>query len=95
METGESLFPSKSARSGAQFLGSEARSADSSTHGVGSTLHLSFSEEVDVETVSGDSPPHSPQYEELLKVVTHAVAKLNIDLPSKKTSEPQKSKLDE
>ncbi len=47
----------------------------------------------DVE--SDDSPPQSPLYEELLEVVTRAVAKLNIDWPAKKQAELQKSKLDE
>ncbi|KAL0187594.1 hypothetical protein M9458_014693, partial [Cirrhinus mrigala] len=37
----------------------------------------------------------SPQYEELLEVVTRAVAKLNIDWPAEKQAEPQQSKLDE
>lgn len=95
METGESLSPSTSARSGAQSLESEARSAVPSTQGEGSTLRLSSSEEVDVESVDRDSPPHSPRYEELLEVVTRAVAKLSLDWPAEKTTEPQKSKLDE
>ncbi len=59
------------------------------------TICLSSSEEVDVVSVDEDSPPQSPQYEELLEVVTRAVAKLNIDWPAKKQTEPQKSKLDE
>ncbi len=45
--------------------------------------------------VDEDSPPQSPQYEELLEVVTRAVAKLDIDWPAEKKSEPQKSRLDE
>ncbi len=50
-----------------------------------------------METVdeAGDSPLLSPQYEELLEVVTRTVAKLNIDWPAEKQAEPQKSKLDE
>ncbi len=48
-----------------------------------------------MESVKEDSPPQSPQYEELLEVVTHAVAKLNVDCPAEKQAEPQKSKLDE
>ena len=96
METGQSLSPSTSARSGTQSLESEARSAVPSTQGEGSTLRLSSSEEeVDVESLDRDSPPHSPQYEELLEVVTRAVAKLNIDWPTEKAAEPQRSKLDE
>ncbi|KAL0196189.1 hypothetical protein M9458_009761, partial [Cirrhinus mrigala] len=59
------------------------------------TLHLSSSEEVDVETVDEVSAPQFPQYEELLEVVTRAVAKLNIDWPAEPQVEPQKSKLDE
>ena len=79
----------------AQTLGSEARSSVSSPQGEESTLHLFSSEEVDVETVAGDSPPLSPQYEELLEVVTRAVDKLKIEWPAEKHTEPQKSKLDE
>ncbi len=90
METGESLSSSSPARSTAHSLGSEARSAQ----GAGSALLLSSSEEVDAESVE-NSPPQSPQYEELLEVVTRAVAKLNIDWPTEKQAEPQKSKLDE
>ncbi len=37
----------------------------------------------------------SPQYEDLLEVVTRTVAKLNIDWPTEKQTEPQRSKLDE
>ncbi len=94
MKTGESLSSSSPARSTARSLGSEVRSAVSSPRGVGSALLLSSSKEVDVESVE-DSPPQSPQYEELLEVVTCAVAKLNIDWPAEKLAEPQKSKLDE
>ncbi|KAL0173005.1 hypothetical protein M9458_033316, partial [Cirrhinus mrigala] len=51
--------------------------------------------EVDVETVDEVSAPQFPQYEELLEVVTRAVAKLNIDWPAEPQVEPQKSKPDE
>ncbi len=94
METGGSLSSSSPARSTARSLGSEARSAVSSPRGAGSALLLSSSEEVDVESVEY-SPLQSPQYEELLEVVTRAVAKLNIDWPAEKQAKPQKSKLDE
>ena len=77
METGPSLSPSSPSRSSVPSLGSEARSAVSSPRGADSALHLSSSEEVDVESV--DPEPQSPQYEELLEVVSHAVAKLSID----------------
>ncbi|KAL0160072.1 hypothetical protein M9458_043797, partial [Cirrhinus mrigala] len=39
--------------------------------------------------------PQSVQYEELLEVVTRAVAKLNIDWPAEEKAAPQKSKRDE
>ncbi len=42
-----------------------------------------------------DSPPQSPQYEELLEVVTHAVDKLSIGWLAEKQAELQKSELDE
>ncbi|KAL0173474.1 hypothetical protein M9458_029442, partial [Cirrhinus mrigala] len=95
METGDPLSPASPTRSAAHSQGSEARSAVSSPRGTGSTLHLSSSEEVDVETVEEVSTPQFPQYEELLEVVTRAVAKLNIDWPAEPQVEPQKSKLDE
>lgn len=47
-------------------------------------LTLSSSEEVDMESVDRDSPPHSPQYEEFLEVVTRGVAKLSIEWPAEK-----------
>ncbi len=55
---------------------------------------LSSSEEVDVECAEAP-PPVSPQYEELLEVMTRAVAKLNISWPAEEHAEPQISKLDE
>ncbi|KAI2665260.1 Transposon Ty3-G Gag-Pol polyprotein [Labeo rohita] len=45
--------------------------------------------------VTSRAAPQFPQYEELLEVVTRAVAKLNIDWPAEPLVEPQKSKLDE
>ncbi len=49
-------------------------------------LTLSSSEEVDVLNIKAgeteDSPPHSPTFEELVEVLTRAVAKLNIDWPA-------------
>ncbi|KAL0148327.1 hypothetical protein M9458_056389 [Cirrhinus mrigala] len=95
METGDPLSPASPTRSAARSQGSEGRSAVSSPRGTGSTLHLSSSEEVDVESVDEVSAPLFPQYEELLEVVTRAVAKLNIDWPAEPQVEPQKSKLDE
>ncbi|KAL0186797.1 hypothetical protein M9458_018467, partial [Cirrhinus mrigala] len=55
--------------------------------GTGSMLHLSSSKEVDVETVY--------EYKDLLEVVIHAVAKLNIDWSAEKQAEQQQSKLDQ
>ncbi len=94
METGGSLSLSSPARSIARSLGSEARSAVSSPQRAGSALHLSPSEEEDVESADY-SPIQSPQYEELLEVVTRAVAKLNIDWPTDNQTEKQRNKLDE
>ncbi|KAI2662377.1 Transposon Ty3-G Gag-Pol polyprotein [Labeo rohita] len=63
--------------------------------GSASTLPISSSEEVDVVSVDEAAAPQFPQYEELLEVVTRAVAKLSIDWPAEPLVEPQKSKLDE
>ncbi len=41
------------------------------------------------------TPSLSPQYEELVEVITRAVAKLNLDWPAKRFIEPQSGKLDE
>ncbi len=81
LETGKPLSLSSPARSTAHSLGSEARSAVSSPQRAGPVFHLSPSEEEDVES-TGFSPTLSPQYEELLEVVTRAVAKLNINWPA-------------
>ncbi len=94
METGGSLSLSSPARSTACSLGSEAHSAVSSPQRAGSVFHLSPSEEEDVESADY-SPIQSPQYEELLEVVTRAVGKLNIDWPADDQTEKQRSKLDE
>ncbi|KAI2654754.1 Transposon Ty3-G Gag-Pol polyprotein [Labeo rohita] len=93
METGEPLSLSSHGRSGARSQGSEARSAATSPQGTASTLRISSSEEVESECV--EVAPQSPQYEELLEVVTRAVAKLNIDWPAEKQAELQRGKLDE
>ncbi len=71
METGQSLSPSLPSRSSALSQRSEALTTGSSTQREGSTLRLSSSEEVDVEIVdeTADSPPQSPQYEELMEVI--------------------------
>lgn len=62
-------------------------------------LQLSTSEEVDVLSIEAGEmespPPHPPAYEELLEVVTHAVAKLNISWPCERQEAHKKSKLDE
>ncbi len=94
MEMDGPLSSSSPARSIARSLGSEARSALSSPQRVGSALLLSSSEGEDVE-ITDYLPIQSPQYEELLEVVTHTVAKLNIDWPAKNQTEQQKRKLDE
>ncbi|KAI2646546.1 Transposon Ty3-G Gag-Pol polyprotein [Labeo rohita] len=95
METGDPLSPASPTRSAARPSGSEARAAVSSPRGSASTLPISSSEEVDVVSVDEAAAPQFPQYEELLEVVTRAVAKLSIDWPAEPLVEPQKSKLDE
>lgn len=66
----------------------EASSAASSTPSENLMLGLSSSEEVDALSIEAgdfkDLPPFSTMYEELLEVVTRAVAKLNVDWPSEK-----------
>ncbi|KAI2646369.1 Transposon Ty3-G Gag-Pol polyprotein [Labeo rohita] len=95
METGDPLSSASPTRSAARPSGSEARTAVSSPRGSASTLAISSSEEVDVVSVDEAAAPQFPQYEELLEVVTRAVAKLSIDWPAEPLVEPQKSKLDE
>ncbi|KAI2653767.1 Transposon Ty3-G Gag-Pol polyprotein [Labeo rohita] len=95
METGDPLSPSLPGRSDARSEGSEARTAATSSQGAGSSLLLSSSEEVDLESAIEEPLPQSLQYEELLEVVTRAVDKLNIDWPAKVKATPQRSKLDE
>ncbi len=87
----ESLSPSSPIRSCGRSPRSEARP----TYTADSALLLSSSEEVDEESIEDVSPSHSPQYEELVEVVTRAVAKLNIDWPAECHVEPQRGKLDE
>ncbi|KAL0187634.1 hypothetical protein M9458_014733, partial [Cirrhinus mrigala] len=94
METGDPLSPSSPSRSAARSVGSEARPAATSSQGAGSSLLLSSSGEGDLEDVT-EPLPQSPQYEELLEVVTRALAKLNISWPAEEESTPQRSKLDE
>ncbi|ROI78118.1 Deleted in malignant brain tumors 1 protein [Anabarilius grahami] len=62
-------------------------------------LNVSSSEELDVKSIdaaeSEDTPFHSPAYEELMEVVTRAVAKLNLEWPAEREEVCHKSKLDE
>lgn len=59
--------------------GSEAHATASSTLDENSMLELSSPENLDVLSIEAgeieDSPPQSPAFEELLEVVTRAVAK--------------------
>lgn len=76
----------------------EAHSAASSALSESPMLILSSSEEVDVLSNEAgdfeDSPPLSPAYEELLEVVTRAIAKLNIKWTAEKQKAQKTSKLD-
>lgn len=73
----------------------EVCSAVSSAPGGAPFLQLSNSEKLDVVSIEvGDieeSPPSTHTYEELLKVVTHAIARLNIDWLAEKQEVCQQS----
>lgn len=56
---------------------SSARSTVSSPQGENSKLHLSSPEEVDKDGIDEDSPPQSPQYDDLLNLVTCAICNKN------------------
>ncbi|KAL0161741.1 hypothetical protein M9458_045466, partial [Cirrhinus mrigala] len=90
METGDPLSSSLPGRSAAHSEGSEARAAATSSQGTGSSLHLSSSEGGDLESTAEEASPQSVQYEELLEVVTRAVAKLNINWPAEEKVAPQR-----
>lgn len=79
----ESLFPSLATGYNATSQVSEASSegAVSSSWEEVSALKLSSSEEGDGE--SADKPPQSAQYEELVEEITHTVAKLNLEWPTR------------
>ncbi len=62
---------------------------------VATVFLLSSSEEVDIGNAGEIAPSLSPQYEELVEVITHAVAKLSLDWPAERFIEPQRGKLDE
>ncbi len=94
METGESVSPSPPIRFGGRSPGSEACSAVTSPRGTDSALLLSSSEESECESAEAP-PPMSPQYEELLEVMTHEVGKLNKSWPAEEYAEPQTSRLGE
>ncbi len=81
LETSVSLSPSSPIRSYSCSPRLEARAADTSPRAAGSALLISSSEEIDVQSVD-DVPSLSPQYEELVDVVTRAVAKLIINWPA-------------
>lgn len=72
--------------------------AASFTPNEGQVLQLSSSKEVDVLSITAGEtkalPPHSPAYEELVEVVTRAVAKLNFDWLTESQDACPKSKLD-
>lgn len=63
-------------------------------------LEISASEEVDVfsieaEDIEASSPLHVPDYEELVEVVTHTLARLNINWPCGRQEAQSKSKLND
>ncbi len=60
-----------------------------------SALLVSSPEEVDTGSAEHFAPPLSPQYEELVEVITRAAAKLSLDWSAERPVEPQRGKLDE
>ncbi len=94
-EMSESLTPSSPVRSHDRSPRSEARPAVTSPRAAASALLVSSSEEVDTGNVEHFAPPLSPQYEELVEVITRATAKLSLDWPAEHPVEPQRGKLDE
>ncbi|XP_048017809.1 uncharacterized protein LOC125249543 [Megalobrama amblycephala] len=100
LETGPALSRPSPARPSVSPLAAEARAAVSSprVETPAPALHLSSSEEMDVASVGAgeeDPPSSSPAHEELLDVVTRAVAKLKIEWPEERPEAQTKSKLDE
>ncbi len=89
LEMGSSFSPSSPARSSAHSLGTEAHSETvSSAPREGSAFAWASSEEEGSASVDQneavDLPPQSVLFEELLEVVTRAVARLNIEWPAEK-----------
>lgn len=90
------LSQSSSTSSDALAPRSKARPVSSSTQAASPMLELSASEEVDVLSIDVDDieepPLHSLKYEELVDVVTLAVAKRNISWPHER-QEVQKNEI--
>lgn len=88
LETCLALSLPSPARSRVSSQGLEACSAVSSTPSEAPVLQLSISEELDFISIetgdTEDSSLQNPACEELMEVITHAVAKLNIDWPAEK-----------
>ncbi|ROL54951.1 hypothetical protein DPX16_1823 [Anabarilius grahami] len=100
LETGPALsLPSPVASASVSIRRQEARVAVSSAPVDTVTLMASSSEELDVVSMvtgeSEDPPLQSPTSEELMEVLSRAVAKLNIDWPAEKQEQTVRSKLDE
>ncbi len=94
-ETNDSLSPSSPVRSDDRSLRLEARQVDTSPWSAAVAFLLSSSEEVDMGNAGETAPSLSPQYKELVEVITRAVAKLSLDWPTERFIEPQRGKLDE
>ncbi len=90
-ETSESLSPSSPVRSDDRSPRLEARQADTSPRAAAAAFLLSSSEEVDKGNAGQIAPSLSPQYEELVEVITPAVAKLNLDWLAERFIEPQET----
>ncbi len=95
LETSESLSPSSPVRSHDRSPRLEAHQADTSPQAAAAAFLRSSSEEIGTENVEYVATPLSPQYEELVEVVTRAAAKLKLDWPAECPVEPQRGRLDE
>lgn len=93
------LSPPSTSGSSAQPWDPKACSAAFSAQSEHLILSASSSEVLNVLSIEasdlGDSPAHSPQYEELVEVVTCAVVKVNIEWPAERQEACKKCKFDE
>ncbi len=91
----EPLSPSPPIRSDDRSLRLEARQANTSPRAAAAAFLLSYSVEGDAGDSGEIDPSLLPQYEELVEMITRAVAKLNLDWLAERFIELQRGILDE